>query len=251
MFIEEYARGYIYKLTFGNGKVYIGQTVDFEKRLKEHKANFKNKRKRSMLYHGWRKHDLISADILLVCNICDLNEFEIHLIAEYDSQDNGYNTTSGGDDNPLNSPDGRKNYDAAMARRNSNQVWRKEISERTKRMHLDPEYRAARLAGVAKKNSDPHYMAAQSERSRSRMLTRHSDVAFQQKMNMSLAMRWARQQDRPYSPYDAAQEKKWADDDAADAAQLAADLAAIDAQLAADLATIDAAASDEVRRCAT
>lgn len=107
MFIEEYARGYIYRLTFRNGKVYIGLTErPFEERLKEHR--WAAKRVKTKLYNGWRKHgDPIAAEVIFVCRLRDLYEFEIQFIAEYDSHRNGYNSTKGGDESPAKSPESR------------------------------------------------------------------------------------------------------------------------------------------------
>lgn len=89
----------IYKFTFPNGKVYIGQTVNFNHRMNTHKYTMKtNKTKNIDMYsdmekYGWNN---ITREIL-VYNIPKeyLNKLEGILIDYYDSYNNGYNQTPG------------------------------------------------------------------------------------------------------------------------------------------------------------
>lgn len=93
----------IYKITnLVNGKVYIGQSTNIKRRWKDHRkdAFWKNNPEYEYpLYRAMRKYgiDNFSFDILEECNKEDLNEKEKLYIAQYDSYQNGYNQTEGGD----------------------------------------------------------------------------------------------------------------------------------------------------------
>lgn len=91
--------GYIYKITNNiNRKIYIGKTTrTIKERWKEHlkKMNYgKNK-----LYNALNKYE-IDNFIIEEIEECDddiLNEREIYWINFYNSYENGYNSTGGGD----------------------------------------------------------------------------------------------------------------------------------------------------------
>lgn len=93
---------FIYKGTFENGKVYIGITDNFERRLEEHKRGIgKLDRKGYPIYkaiskYGW---DSINWEIIdTVSSLEGAKSKEIKLISEYDSYNKGgYNITKGGD----------------------------------------------------------------------------------------------------------------------------------------------------------
>lgn len=93
----------IYKITnLINGKCYIGQSVQIEKRFEQHKRNFDNKNEKtynSKFYRAIRKYGLenFSFEILEECNQKDLNNKEIYWIKFFDSFNNGYNLTLGGE----------------------------------------------------------------------------------------------------------------------------------------------------------
>ena len=79
------------------GKKYIGQTIDEKTRKKKHKFDSKNqdlKFYRAVRKYGWKNF------IYGVINEFDeniLNEKEIFYIEKYDSFENGYNSTLGGE----------------------------------------------------------------------------------------------------------------------------------------------------------
>lgn len=87
-----------------NGKIYIGQSVDLERRYKSHKNNYKNPNCSSyenIFYKALRKYGFenFSYEILEEFeNISkeELNELEIKYIKEYNSYENGYNMNPGG-----------------------------------------------------------------------------------------------------------------------------------------------------------
>lgn len=90
----------IYKITnLLNGKMYIGQSVDIEKRWSTHKAELKNNYHYNIhLQNAWNKYGEENFEFSIVeeCNIDQLNQREIYWISNFDSYENGYNLTSGG-----------------------------------------------------------------------------------------------------------------------------------------------------------
>ena len=89
----------VYKLTFPSGKCYIGLTTQkIETRVKDHcRDSFYNKSDcfNTKKARAIRKYMTFSVDILYEGD--DIKEQEIYFIKEFDSQQNGYNTTAGGD----------------------------------------------------------------------------------------------------------------------------------------------------------
>jgi group I intron endonuclease len=86
----------IYKITNPQGKSYIGQSKNIDKRIKSHKyGDCKKNRKfyQSVLEYGWENH---YTEILCECDINDLNKFEEHFILLHNSVINGLNLSSGG-----------------------------------------------------------------------------------------------------------------------------------------------------------
>lgn len=107
--------GFIYKITNDfNEKVYIGQTSrTILERWKEHCTNcmndnnleYKNKFHRSLRKHGiehFHIEVLVKITAKTVSQLRDsLNWTEIYYIQKFDSYKNGYNSTLGGDINPM------------------------------------------------------------------------------------------------------------------------------------------------------
>ena len=90
--------GVIYKYTNKlNGKVYIGQTVDEQRRINNHKKASNN----SLFHRAIRKYGFENFDYEVLERVDKslLNEREIYWIQYYDStnKDIGYNLTSGGE----------------------------------------------------------------------------------------------------------------------------------------------------------
>lgn len=92
----------IYKITNNiNGKVYIGKSIHIKRRWSEHKADINDTTKQNHLYRAFRKYGLenFTFEIIELCqednNI--LSEKEKYWINFYNSYENGYNETRGGD----------------------------------------------------------------------------------------------------------------------------------------------------------
>lgn len=90
----------IYKITNQiNGKCYIGQSIDIEKRWKQHKLQSSwRKQKEKILYKAFTKYGLNNFifEIIEECQRKDLDKREIYWIKKFDSYKNGYNMTKGG-----------------------------------------------------------------------------------------------------------------------------------------------------------
>ena len=81
-----------------NNKKYIGQSKNIYKRWKQHKNKIKSN-DNNYLYNAIRLYGLenFSFEIIEECSIDELNEREIYYINYFDSYNNGYNSTYGGD----------------------------------------------------------------------------------------------------------------------------------------------------------
>ena len=94
----------IYKITnLVNGKIYIGQSINIEKRWKDHqlRAFQKSKEYNKYLYRAIRKYgiDCFSFEVICECSKEELDELEHKYIVQYKSNDKqyGYNETGGYD----------------------------------------------------------------------------------------------------------------------------------------------------------
>ena len=93
----------IYKITNKtNGKCYIGQSTRIEKRWKDHyyaHQNINDEGYNYPLYKAMRKYgyDNFTFEILEECNTALLNEREMFYIKHFNSFNDGYNQTLGGD----------------------------------------------------------------------------------------------------------------------------------------------------------
>jgi len=72
--------GYIYCLLLDNKPVYIGQTTNIKRRIKEHRHNIKNIDKLIYRYIRWyskiRPNYLLDIKILRCCSVDELNSYE-------------------------------------------------------------------------------------------------------------------------------------------------------------------------------
>ena len=89
----------IYKITNTiNNQCYIGQSKDIQARWSKHLSAYKTSPEWK-LYRAFKKYGIsnFSFEIIEECKIEELNEKEIYWIAYYDSFNNGYNMTLGGE----------------------------------------------------------------------------------------------------------------------------------------------------------
>lgn len=98
----------IYKIeNLINGKIYIGKSVNIEKRFKTHINDSFNKNKPSynhLIHRAIRKYGVenFSFDVIEQCSEDELDQKEVYWIYTYnccvlDGEDNGYNMTRGGE----------------------------------------------------------------------------------------------------------------------------------------------------------
>ena len=94
--------GYIYKIYNDiNEKVYIGQTsLTVEHRFKEHLTKAKTKERENLpLYNAMKKYGIEHFFVETIEKTDNLQEREKYWIQYYDSYNNGYNATLGGEGN--------------------------------------------------------------------------------------------------------------------------------------------------------
>jgi hypothetical protein len=96
----------IYKLTFPNGKIYIGMTTaSLRNRLYCHRFKAKADAPKLLIHRAWKLHGEPLAEILAVVADSDLSATEIRAIRAFCSfGDGGYNMTPGGEDSPMKTP---------------------------------------------------------------------------------------------------------------------------------------------------
>ena len=88
----------IYKITSPSGKIYIGQSVDINKRILKYKSlDCKQQPKlyHSIIKYGWNAHIF---EIIEECNYSNLNNLETYYIKIYDTYntEHGLNLSEGG-----------------------------------------------------------------------------------------------------------------------------------------------------------
>jgi hypothetical protein len=84
-----------------NGKSYIGQSIDIDRRFRQHVINATNKKGRDYgkpLYQAMRNFGMDKFEFIILeeCTFNKLNEREIYYINKFISYKNGYNGTPGG-----------------------------------------------------------------------------------------------------------------------------------------------------------
>lgn len=96
----------IYKLTFPNGKIYIGMTtVSLRNRLYCHRFKAKAEAPKLLVHRAWKLHGEPLAEVLAIVEDADLSATEVRAIRAFGSfGDGGYNMTPGGEDSPMKTP---------------------------------------------------------------------------------------------------------------------------------------------------
>ena len=94
-------KGFIYKIQNQiNKKIYIGCTIsNLKKRFKEHESKCNNKNLNTKFCNSLKKYGIENFDIELIeeCDISKIYEREVYFICEFDSFQNGLNSTQGGE----------------------------------------------------------------------------------------------------------------------------------------------------------
>ena len=162
--------GVIYKLDFPNGKSYIGQTMDWEKRWKHHKTS--SKRKDQLLYHAWRKHEEPTPTFLYEGVHEDyLDQLEIFAIKHWNTKlPNGYNLTDGGAGPRGYKPTEehkRKISESKKGEKNYN--YGKKLSEETKRKMSETRKGKPKSEEHKRKIGDAHIGKKRSEETRRKL----------------------------------------------------------------------------------
>jgi hypothetical protein len=86
-----------------NGKQYVGQSVDTDRRWKTHKRNARKAKINMCLYHAMRKYgiDKFEFEVLEECEIGSLTEREVHYVNQLNTMSpHGYNAIQP-DTNPM------------------------------------------------------------------------------------------------------------------------------------------------------
>ena len=149
-----------------NGKRYIGQSTNIERRLKEHKTSLRNDYHHSQhLQNAFNNYgeDFFEFGVLKVCDESELDELEIHFIASYDTFNpkKGYNLETGGHLNKYYSEETRKKLSESMKGR--------EVSEETRRKISEANKGKTRSEETRRKISESHKGKTHSEETRMKM----------------------------------------------------------------------------------
>jgi len=132
----------IYRLVFDNtDKVYIGQSVNIEKRFLQHLHSMRNNLANYKLNEAYKLYGKPTLDILVECRIDELDEYEDESIGIFDSVNNGFNIYSYANQAPTSAKgpeSGNAKYSKVQILRvfdllvNSPELSFKQISENTK-----------------------------------------------------------------------------------------------------------------------
>jgi len=166
---------FLYKLTFPNGKVYIGQTVrKMQVRFNQHKTAA-SRGSLLAVYCAWRKHGEPSVLILgEYPDVESLNCAEISAIKDQNTvSPYGYNISIGGNAAPSKSPlVAAKIAAAARGRKIDNTPRRQEIA---RELWQSEEYRGKMSASLKSVWKDPEYRHAQSQKHKASWARRKAD----------------------------------------------------------------------------
>ena len=160
-------KGYIYKLVSPRGKIYIGRTIDYERRMKQYE--YKSKYENSPIYKEISKFGFDSFNKSIIETIegerdyieNKLNELEAYYIKLYDSCKNGlntkhydtiirkYNISNETKEKMSKSQTGRKHsLESCMKRAGANAYQSKKVHSDILNMTFDSLREAARYCGI-------------------------------------------------------------------------------------------------------
>lgn len=212
-----------------NGKVYIGKSIDLDRRIKEHYYLLHNNLDTGRLQTDFNVYGYSNFEISLIeeCSTEQLDEREIYWIAFYDARnpEKGYNKAKGGKGGAggghPQSLEARKKISEAAKRQHQNMTPEqrakrsealsrasrgrkmtpeqcKKTSEAVKRSWQDPERRAKQSEALTGKRRTPEQRKKMSENTRKRIaegshdLTSYRTDEYRQKMSESVKLAHAR-----------------------------------------------------------
>lgn len=118
--------GTVYRIIFPNNKSYIGKTLNFSKRVREHKDLYKREKYpeyncklyKAIRKYGWDNLNIVSLEDNIPEELLNIKECEY--IQGFNSFKNGYNSTTGGEGNILSEDHKRKISEAQIGEKNHN-----------------------------------------------------------------------------------------------------------------------------------
>lgn len=194
-------KGFLYTLTFANGKMYVGITTRPARRFREHKVASERGINNSIVYRAWRMHgDPVINIVGEFYTKEDLLSAEFAAIAEYRTlTPDGYNMTPGGDTNPMDIPEiarraaekniGRKHSADARANMGNSRRGRKATAEHCAKISAGQKGKVLsaetkekiRAKAIGRKVSD----ASREKQSRERKGIKRGPMANETKMKLS------------------------------------------------------------------
>jgi len=196
----------IYKATNNiNGKCYIGQTSKkLDDRIKCHMKRFRNDNNNIYFYNAMKKHgwDNFKWEVLCECKSKEeLDEMEFHYIKQYDSYENGYNMTFGGEGNYgwVPSEETRKRFSNGQKNRYKKIDERLKTSVAQKKVWEDDDYRNTQTKKIKKACRTNEFRKNISEKQkelwnnddyRSAQIKMRSKKDFRKKLSKSIKEAW-------------------------------------------------------------
>lgn len=121
----------VYKIThIGSGKSYIGISKNIHRRWVQHKSWVNTKNRRSAIYAAMQKYgiDAFTWQVIEECEVDLLEARECHWITIFDTFNNGYNLTAGGEYNKEVSAETKQRMsDAQKGKKQSKELIEKRI----------------------------------------------------------------------------------------------------------------------------
>ena len=151
-----------------NDKKYIGQAVDIDRRWRDHKSELDgNRHCNPHLQNSWNKYGADNFEFTII-HECDeelLDELEIMYIAHFDTYNNGYNLTLGGDGcrGYRYTDEQRARSSEAKKGKPKSEECKAKLSESRKEYYKDPENRKKHSEAMKEALNRPEVRAKMSE----------------------------------------------------------------------------------------
>lgn len=159
----------IYKITSPTGKIYIGQSIDIQRRFNEYKKN-KGCSVATRLYHSLKKYGFENhtTEILIECDASELNDKEIYFIEKYQSfnTEHGMNLHSGGNNHKVSDETRKKQRLSHLGKI----PWNKGLTKKT-----DPRLKKQGLSHSKKMKGKKHTEETKLKMSIARKGKKHTE----------------------------------------------------------------------------